>query len=186
MSIWTKTSKLIRLARSRAALALARMRLGSGGLPGDLSLAEGVCLRVTDGGSLSIGPRSSIDRGATLIVKHGALSIGADAYVGIGTVIVARESVRIGAGALIAEHVSIRDQDHAMTLTEGRGRVGFTSSPVVIGDNVWLGAKVTVIQGVTIGNNVVVGANSVVTRDLPDNCVAVGAPARVVRQLTVG
>jgi maltose O-acetyltransferase len=92
----------------------------------------------------------------------------------------------VGRNALFAEYVTIRDQDHAMDSTEGQGRVGFTSSPIVIGDNVWLGAKVTVTQGVTIGNNVVVGANSVVTRDLPDNCVALGAPARVVRRLKPG
>ena len=183
MSIWTKTFKLIRIARSRVALTVARMRLGSKALPSDLSIEQGVCLRVTDGGSLNIGRGSSIDRGATLIVKRGALSMGADAYVGIGAVIVARESIQIGRGVLIAEHVTIRDQDHAIVPTEGQGRVGFTTSPIVIGDNVWLGAKVTVLQGVTIGNNVVVGANSVVTHDLPDNCVAVGAPARVVRQL---
>lgn len=186
MSIWTKTSKLIRIVRSRVALTAARMRLGSKGLPGDLSIARGVCLQVTDGGSLNIGAGSSLDRGATLIVKHGALLMGADTHVGIGAVIVARESIRIGRGALIAEHVTIRDQDHAIALTEGQGRIGFTSSPIVIGDNVWLGAKVTVIQGVTIGNNVVVGANSVVIHDLPDNCVAVGAPARVVQYLKAG
>ncbi|MBE7187857.1 DapH/DapD/GlmU-related protein, partial [Jatrophihabitans endophyticus] len=62
---------------------------------------------------------------------------------------------------------------------------GFTSrGPVVIGDNVWLGAHVVVTSGVTIGERCVVGANSVVTRDLPPFSVAVGAPARVVRTLT--
>jgi maltose O-acetyltransferase len=142
-------------------------------------------LTATDGGSMSFGAGCSIDRYATLIVKHGTLSFDSGAYVGIGAVIVCRSSIRIGRNALFAEHVTIRDQDHAIAPTEGQGGVGFTSSPIVIGDNVWLGAKVTVTQGVTIGNNVVVGANSVVTHDLPDNCVAVGAPARVVRRLKV-
>ena len=152
-------------------------------LPSDLQIEQGVKIAATDGGCIQFGASTAIDRFATVIVKHGKLSAGRNLYLGVGSVVVARESITIGENVLIAEQVTIRDQDHAMTPTEGQGRVGFTSSPVVIGDNVWLGAKVTVIQGVTIGSNVVVGANSVVTHDLPDNCVAVGAPARVVRQL---
>lgn len=176
----------MRIARSRLALASARLRLGKSGLPSDLSIAPGVTLTATDGGSICLGAGSSIDRNATLIAKHGTLTMGARAYIGIGSVIVCRNSVQVGCNALFAEYVTIRDQDHAIVPTEDHGRVGFTSSPIVIGDNVWLGAKVTVIQGVTIGNNVVVGANSVVTRDLPDNCVAVGVPARVVKHLNAG
>ena len=56
--------------------------------------------------------------------------------------------------------------------------------PIVIGDNVWLGGGVIVCPGVTIGPNTVVGAGAVVTRDLPADVVAVGNPARVIRQLT--
>jgi acetyltransferase-like isoleucine patch superfamily enzyme len=55
--------------------------------------------------------------------------------------------------------------------------------PVSIGDGSWLGHGTVVLPGVTIGRHVVVGANSVVTSDLPDNCVAAGVPARVIRQL---
>lgn len=161
----------------------ASARCGGALLPGDMQIEQGVKIAATDGGRIQFGASTAVDRFATVIVKHGKLLAGRNLYLGVGSVVVARESITIGENVLIAEHVTIRDQDHAMSPTAGRGRVGFTSSPVVIGDNVWLGAKVTVIQGVTIGNNVVVGANSVVTHDLPDNCVAVGAPARVVRQL---
>jgi acetyltransferase-like isoleucine patch superfamily enzyme len=161
----------------------ASVKCGGAQLPSDLQIEQGVKIAATDGGRIQFGAFTAVDRFATVIVKHGKLSAGRNLYLGVGSVVVARESITIGENVLIAEHVTIRDQDHAIVPTEGQGRVGFTSSPVVIGDNVWLGAKVTVIQGVTIGNNVVVGANSVVTHDLPDNCVAVGAPARVVRQL---
>lgn len=185
-SLSSRLGKLVRIARSRLALACVRLRLGKNGLPSDLSISPGVVLSATDGGSMSFGPGCSIDRFATVIVKHGRLSFDAGGYIGVGAVVVCRSSVRVGRNALFAEYVTIRDQDHSMDSTAGQGRVGFTSSPIVIGDNVWLGAKVTVTQGVTIGNNVVVGANSVVTHDLPDNCVALGAPARVVRQLKAG
>ncbi len=56
--------------------------------------------------------------------------------------------------------------------------------PVTIGNNVWLGSRVTVLRGVTIGTNSVVGAGSVVTRSIPANSIAVGAPAKVVRHFT--
>ena len=83
---------------------------------------------------------------------------------------------------MFAEMVSIRDHDHAFADRRRPYREqGFVAAPVHVGRNVWLGAKVTVCQGVRIGDNTVVGANAVVTRDLPANCVAVGIPARVVR-----
>jgi acetyltransferase-like isoleucine patch superfamily enzyme len=53
--------------------------------------------------------------------------------------------------------------------------------PVTIGDNVWMGARVTVLPGVTIGENAVIGAGSVVTKDIPPNAIAVGNPAQVLR-----
>lgn len=57
------------------------------------------------------------------------------------------------------------------------------AKPVKIGNDVWLGGNVCVMPGVTIGNNVVIGAGAVVTKDIPDNSLAVGSPARIIRQL---
>jgi maltose O-acetyltransferase len=57
------------------------------------------------------------------------------------------------------------------------------ASEIRIGNDVWLGANVTVLPGVTIGNNVVVGAGAVVSKDIPDNSLALGVPARIVRKL---
>jgi acetyltransferase-like isoleucine patch superfamily enzyme len=54
---------------------------------------------------------------------------------------------------------------------------------VIIGNNVWLGDKVAVLGGVHIGNNVIVAANAVVTKDLPDNCMAAGVPAQIIKKL---
>jgi len=55
--------------------------------------------------------------------------------------------------------------------------------PVAVGNNVWIGGAVTILPGVTIGDNVTIGAGSVVVRDIPSNCVAVGNPCKVVRKL---
>jgi maltose O-acetyltransferase len=57
------------------------------------------------------------------------------------------------------------------------------AEPVTIGDNVWIGGNTTILPGVTIGSNVTIGAGSVVVKDIPDNCVAVGNPARVIKEI---
>lgn len=150
---------------------------------GQVSIARQVRVRATDGGTARLGQGVSIDRYADITVKNGRLEIGANSYIGQHSVICAREAITIGSDCLIAEHVTIRDQDHRFGPGLITARAGFNNAPVTIGDNVWLGAKVTVLKGVTIGNNVVVGANSVVTRDLPANVVAAGNPARVLKQI---
>jgi carbonic anhydrase/acetyltransferase-like protein (isoleucine patch superfamily) len=184
LSSWSiRVFKLLRSFRGKARQGLLRLQLGSSDIPPDLAVADGVSVNATDGGRIVFGAHCSVDRNATLIAKFGSISMGEGGHVGIGTVIVARESIQIGANALIAEYVTIRDQDHLFDGSGITSQSGFSTAPIVIGNNVWLGAKVTVTKGVTIGDNVVVGANSVVTRDIPANCVAAGAPARVIRNL---
>ncbi|MBQ4059178.1 MAG: hypothetical protein IJD40_09635 [Lachnospiraceae bacterium] len=58
-----------------------------------------------------------------------------------------------------------------------------SKGPVKIGKNVWIGRCTSILSGVTIGDNVIVGANSVVTHDIPDNCMAVGVPAKIIKRL---
>ena len=181
-AIWSRIFKLGRVIRARIALARMRARYGVAGFPSDLYIAVGVRLSVTDGGRAWFSSGCSIDRNATIIVKHGELRIGRGGHVGIGSVICARESVHIGRGALIAEYVTIRDQEHAFGGPAATADSGFRTAPIVIGDNVWLGAKATVTKGVSIGDNAVIGANSVVTRDIPANVLAAGVPARVIRE----
>lgn len=128
------------------------------------------------------GSRCVLDRDMT-VECSGSLEVGSGTIFGHHCTLAARESVVIGNDCLIAEMVSIRDHDHRFDLgldTPVRDQ-GFDCRPVRIGSNVWLGCKVTVVKGISIGDNAVVGANSVVTHDVPANAVAVGAPARVVR-----
>ena len=89
---------------------------------------------------------------------------------------------RIGDDCLLAEMVSIRDHDHNFARLDVPIRQqGATCAPVKIGRDVWLGAKVTVLKGVSIGDGAIIGANSVVTRDVPPRAIAVGSPARVIK-----
>jgi acetyltransferase-like isoleucine patch superfamily enzyme len=147
----------------------------------DIAIARGAILKATDGGRICLGDRVAIGQGATIVAKHGTILIGADSYIGSGVVIVCRQSIEIGPDALIAEHVIIRDQDHAFAALDRPIREqGFEVAPVIIGPDVWLGAGTAVLKGVSIGAGAVIGAGSVVTRDLPDLAVVAGVPARVL------
>jgi acetyltransferase-like isoleucine patch superfamily enzyme len=149
-------------------------------------MERGVHLSVVRGGHFRIGEYTAIE-GNVAIDVEGELAIGANSFVGLGTIIVAAERILIGEDCLIAAYTTIRDQDHVIedpsTPYRKQGRV---SAPITIGRNVWIGTKATILRGVTIGDNSVIGANSVVTRDVDSNCVVVGNPAKVVRRLGLG
>jgi maltose O-acetyltransferase len=111
------------------------------------------------------------------------IEIGAGTFVNYGCVILDVAPVRIGAACQIATNVQLLTATHPVDPGPRRG--GWESAaPVTLGDNVWLGAAVIVCPGVTIGDDTVVGAGAVVVRDLPAGVVAVGNPARVLREIT--
>lgn len=115
------------------------------------------------------------------------VSIGDRCLIGRNSGIVGHLSVRIGNDVWTGHHVYITDQNHGYEdLETSISRQSQPERAVSIGDGSWLGHGSVVLPGVTIGRHVVVGANSVVTRDLPDRCVAVGSPARVVRRYVEG
>jgi len=147
------------------------------------SIATGVRVRATDGARAIFGSGVSIDRYADITAKFGDLAIGDGTYIGQFAVICAREKITIGPDCLIAEHVTVRDQDHGFGVGLKTITAGFTTAPVEIGQNVWIGAKTTITKGVKIGDNSVVGANSVVTGDVPPNTIVAGAPACVLRAI---
>ena len=104
-------------------------------------------------------------------------------YVHIGCA----ESVTIGDGCLFASKVFITDHFHGKIASEDLSlrpnERPLSCTPVKIGNNVWLGENVSVMPGVTLGDNVIVGANAVVTHSFPDNVVIAGIPARVIKIL---
>jgi acetyltransferase-like isoleucine patch superfamily enzyme len=151
----------------------------------DVILQKGVRISATDGGKISIGSGTTISADSMLIAKRGQLSIGEHGFIGRHCVVVAATEITIGANALIAERVSIRDQQHGFSedvSTPYRLRES-TYAQIIIGDNVWIGAACFIAKGVTIESGVVIGANSMVNSSLQSRSLYAGNPARLIREL---
>ena len=120
-----------------------------------------------------------VDKGATL---HIGKNVGISA-----TAIVAHQSITIGDNVKIGGGVCIYDTDfHSLDpriRISNKDRQNAKKKPVVINDNVFIGAHSTILKGVTIGNNAIIGACSVVTKDIPDNEVWAGNPARFIKTI---
>ncbi len=179
----------VRLAgyvRRRLGLSVIRLRHHRARFGAVCDVGRGFRLTMAPRAHVHFGARCSIDRGLT-IEASGIIDIGANTIFGHHCTIAARSSVIVGQDCLIAELVSIRDHDHTSAHTGVPTRSqGEDVAPVRIGNNVWLGAKVTVLKGVSIGDGAIVGANAVVTSDLPPGAVAVGVPARMIRTRSDG
>ena len=132
------------------------------------------------GGRISIGRNAHICSQVEFSVTAGAeLIVGDDVFIGRGTLISSHRRVHLGAHVLIAEHVSIHDNNHGRSdATRPIGQQGFTDKPLYVGDGSWIGARCILVKGAGLGRGCVLGAGSVLTRELADYSVATGAPAR--------
>ena|ERR1700761_2775961 len=112
------------------------------------------------------------------------LRVGRNVFVNQNCTFYDLGGITIGDDVMIGPNVSLLTSGHP--LEPSRRRAGVTARPIVIERNVWIAAGATVIGGVTVGENAVVAAGSVVTRDVPANTLAGGNPARVIRSITEG
>lgn len=146
-------------------------------------IERGADVAIGRSAAVTIGRDVRISRDFTCRVR-GRLRIGSGVFFNRSCMLVALESVEIGENCLFGEMVSIHDENHVSGHDlEPIARRGLHTAPVVIGNSVWVGAKATILAGVTIGDNSVIGAGAVVTRDVPPGVVAGGIPARVIREL---
>lgn len=113
---------------------------------------------------------------------QGVLEIGARTFINYGCSISATLEVRLGPNCNLGTYVIMMDNDFHRLEPERRNEWP-ESAPIIIEENVWLGARVVVLRGVRIGAGSVIAAGSVVTRDIPPRVVAAGVPAKVIREL---
>lgn len=111
------------------------------------------------------------------------IRVGKRFFANFNLTILDEAHVTIGDDCFIGPNVSIYTACHSTDPVERNTRKEW-AEPVTIGDNVWIGGSVTILPGVTIGSNVTIGAGSVVTRDIPDNVVAVGNPCKVIKKVS--
>jgi acetyltransferase-like isoleucine patch superfamily enzyme len=131
----------------------------------------------------------SLDRGVVLLCSGPEspdvkLSIGPGTYINRRTFLDAVDSLFIGQNVAIGPNCYITDHDHGTDLSKLTLHQAMVSAATRIGDGVWIGASVTVLKGVTIGDRTIIGAGSVVTKSLPADVIAAGVPARVIRLRT--
>lgn len=151
----------------------------------DVKIGRNVQLNVTDGGTVSIGDGTTIKDNCVIVAKHGLLIIGKNSFIGWGTIICSNQEIQIGDDCLIAEFVTIRDQNHGTGLDNGPFRSQpMETAPVTIGKNVWIGAKASVLAGSSIAANSIVAAHSVVNKAFDSGVVVGGIPASVVKTLS--
>lgn len=180
-----------------------RMRLGQFGAGADIDDNVGLDYP----GNIHLGARSRLARNAvirantdkqpgirigddTLVLEsvlmnanQGHIHVGSHSWVGPFTLIYGNGGVDIGNHVLIAAHSMINTISHHASRSDiPMAEQGIYSDPVVIEDDVWLGLNVTVLQGVTIGRGSIIGAGSLVNKDIPPGSIAVGTPAKVIRQ----
>ncbi|MCC8103516.1 MAG: sugar O-acetyltransferase [Clostridiales bacterium] len=110
------------------------------------------------------------------------ISVGENFLANYNVTILDIAPVTIGDYVMIGPNTLISTVNHPMNPAGRRKHLGI-AKPVTIGNDVWIGGNVTILPGVTIGNNVVVAAGAVITKDVPDNCVVGGVPARVIREI---
>jgi len=137
-------------------------------------------------GRLEVGPHTVLEPDVWLTAPGAArISIGGGTFLNIGVMVAALELVEIGEHCMFANGCFISDGSHRFD--DPHKPIpwqGFTTKgPTRIGDNVWCGAHAVITSGVTIGERSVIGANSVVTADVPPFSIAAGAPARVLRTI---
>jgi acetyltransferase-like isoleucine patch superfamily enzyme len=147
---------------------------------------HGNLLEALRDGRLEIGANTLLEPGVWITAPAPArVRIGTGSYLNLGVTVAALELVEIGDHCMFANGCFITDADHRFDDPDRPVTwQGFTSKgPTRVGHNVWCGANVVITSGVTVGERCVIGANSVVTEDIPPRSIAAGVPAKVIRTI---
>jgi acetyltransferase-like isoleucine patch superfamily enzyme len=170
---------------ARLALRWCRLKLRWGRrleTDGLCFVGPGVTFEIGHGAVVRLGRWSWIGHGTKIRAHEGVVEIGAKTVLGQECTISAFQRVSIGRECILADRVMLIDFDHGVVEVERPIRVqGIYKRDVRVGHNCWIGYGACVLRGTTIGDNCVIGTSAVVTADIPDNAVAAGVPARILR-----
>jgi len=145
-------------------------------------VCRGVTLEIGRNATVSLGRWSWLGQGCKIRAHEGRVTVGAKSVLGQECTISAYQHVSIGRECIVADRVMLIDFDHGVVEVERPIRQqGIYKRDVRVGHNVWVGYGACLLRGVTVGNNCVIGTNSVVNKDVPDDAVVAGIPARVLR-----
>ena len=173
-----------RLYKVRAVLRYYFLRLYYGRrfrCPGMSMIGEQCGIHIFEKGHIHCRERMIVDDHVMLFAK-GKLDLGERFCINRYSRIVAHEHIEIGDHVTIGQMVSILDHDHKYKMNEGRLELeDYRTAPIKIGSNIWIGDKCTILKGVTIGDNVVVGANTLVHKDVPPGVVIGGRDSAATR-----
>ena len=140
-------------------------------------------IRTDGGGTITIGKSCELHDFSMLLTYGGDIKIGDHCSINPFTIIYGHGGVSIGSGVRIAAHTVVIPANHNIG---DRGQPlhssGVVTRGITIGDEVWIGSGVRILDGVHIGDHAVIGAGSVVTKSIPANCMAAGVPARVIKE----
>ena len=149
---------------------------------GPVFFGRALQLQIAKGAEIRFGRFAWIGDGAKIRCHEGVVEIGPKTVMGQECTISAYKRVRIGEQCVIADRAMFIDFDHGVVEVERPIRVqGIYTRECVIGSNVWVGYGACFLRGVRVGDNSIVGTNSVVTRNVPANAVVGGVPAKVIR-----
>jgi len=149
---------------------------------GLLFLGRGLELEIARGARVELGRFVWVGDGTKIRCHEGRVEIGTKTVLGQECTISAYQRVRIGEQCVIADRAMFIDFDHGVVEVERPIRSqGIYKRDVEVGSNVWIGYGACILRGVRVGDNSIVGTNSVVTRDVPANAVVAGIPARIIR-----
>lgn len=136
-------------------------------------------LRIRQGGVMEVLGDFMLVQGASVFVdKEAKLVVHGKSFLNTNATLNCFQYIEIGEGCAISDNVCIADSDSHII----NGNADAVSAPIIIEDHVLIGKNVTVLKGVTIGEGAIIGAGSVVTKSIPAHCLAVGNPARVVKE----
>jgi len=147
-------------------------------------LGRNVRINIEKGGVCFLGEKVWLSDNSYLSANEGTIVIGDNNYFNTNCKIIARERVEIGHNNLFGPNTVIVDHNHQYKIPEQLiCRQGFVSAPIVMGSNIWIGANVTICSGVCICDRVIVGANSVVTKNITEPGIYGGMPARKIKDI---